>query len=199
MVKTLDVVSQQSRHTTVMAQGLRALTIGQAENHISQMAGLISKCQKMSLKRLECEARLVHTCFHLVLRELGKPKSTDPDNENMQMAQNLCEKYPDTAGLLLPAYHNIKRSLTHTGVGVKTFCDPESQDIWWHWPEHHVGALDQCLNGHLYSSQKRPDCPECGREIKEPQDFTPLPLQDLEFMHAMKTLPASFDGAAYRH
>ena len=198
MVKTLEVLSQQSRHTTVMIEGLRDLTISQAEHQISEMAHIIAECQEKSLKRLECEAHLLHSCFHLVLRELGDKKSDHSAEDNMKKAQDLCAKYPDTAGLLLPACYNIKRSLNPMWRTIKTFFDAEFKDVWWHWPQHHVGALEQCPNGHLYSSLAWSDCPECGRRVEKPEDLSSTPLLDQEFVVAMKTISTGFDGTAYR-
>lgn len=198
IVNTLVALSQQSRHTAVMVKGLRALTIDQAEHQILEVANIIVECQQKRSKRLECEARLLQACYHLILRELKIKESSASIEESMREAQNLCLRYPDTAGLLLPAYRNINRSLTQLRGTVNTFYEAEFQHVWWMWPKHQIGALEQCLNGHLYSSLTWSYCPECGREVERPKELPLKPLQDLEFRLAMKASPVSFDGAAYR-
>ena len=198
IVKTLEAMTEQSQHTTVLVEGLRHLTITQARHQLWQLASIVAECEMKHLKRLECEARLIQACFHLVLRELGEANATSKADENLHKAQRLCDTYPETAGLLLPTYENIRRSFSPDRRKVKTFYAREFKDIWWYWPRHKEGALKQCLNGHTYSGLTWSECPECGREVEKPESLPPTPLQDQAFVVAMKTVPASFDGSSYR-
>ena len=198
MINIIGNISQQSRHTAILAEGLRALAIHEAEKQISELRLTIDRCQSMLFKRLECESHLVHACLQLILSHLNNSDMGETIHEQLERARSLCRRYPDTAGLLLPAYHHIKRAMTGTRAAIVTLCDVEFKDVWWHWPEHYLGALEQCSNGHLYSSHKRPGCPECGRVVEDMENLPPVPLQDVAFLHAMTTLSVGFDGAAYR-
>lgn len=198
MIKALEVIAKESQHTSFLIEGLRDLTIIEAEHHLLELEKIISECETRYLKRLQCEALLLCSCFQLVLRELGVDDATNNTDLNLHRARTLCQTFPDSAGLLSPIYLAIQRSMDSKRKDVETLYAKECKDIFWSWPKHHTGALTKCLHGHVYSSRTWSDCPECGREIEKPENLPVIPLQAEDFVLAMRTVPAAFDATAYR-
>lgn len=200
IVKHLSKLTDTSQHTSLLIEGLRLFTIPQAQQHISELRINAIECQGKSLAKLEAEMHLVQSCFEIVLRDLTLEKRFAGVEENLRKVRELCQMYPSTAGLLLPAYQNIRRLSASSQLIGKTIYSRELKDVWWSWPKHKVGDLRQCPRGHPYSGISWSDCPECGMEVsKKPDAIDPNRLlKNNEFVISIKTPPLSFDGSSYR-
>ena len=168
MMNTIRIKGDPSQHAAVLMQFLRDITLDEAAKHIATLAASIMECEAKNLKRLEAEARLIQISFHLVINSLDETSNLQDIESSLRRTLDLCQTYPDTAGLLLPNYTNIKAVIQgtrkHEGMYTK-----DSHKVWWTWPKHLLGSLTHCRNGHPYSAATWSDCPECGREVKKPE------------------------------
>ena len=197
-IQVLEVIANQSHHTTILIEGLRDLTITEARRRLSQLEAIIGECKMRYLKRLECEARLIYSCFQLVLRKIGVTAAIIDIENNLQKARRLCQTFPYSAGLLTPIHLTVQRSMDTQHRITKTIYAEEHKAVFWTWPIHKAGALKKCPHQHIYSAVTWHGCPECGQEVEKTEDISSTPLRDEEFVLAMRTVSISFDGTAYR-
>ena len=192
----LKSMKDDSEHTTILIRGLQSLTSHEADVKIKFLSSIITECEIKNLKRLEAEMRLIQMCFHIVLKDLGITSSLKVE-DSLGRTLSLCQRYPDTAGVLLGTYSAFKLVLS----GKRTYGNLYTQGsrrIWWSWPAHKVGNLKECIHGHQYSASTWPDCPECGRMVtpspkpEDPKNF----LKEDAFVAAMRT--QTFNAASYR-
>ena len=198
MLDALRSMNDDSKHTSVLIRGLQSLTQDEASNQIKLLNSIITECATRNMKRLEAETRLIQIWFHILLRDLGAASNFSVE-ASLLRTLCLCRTYPDTAGVLLMTYNTTKRvvngELRHGNLYAQC-----STRIWWSWPAHKVGSLEECVNGHQYSTSTWPGCPECGREVLFSQKAEPVNskkyLKEDAFVAAMQT--QSFGAASYR-
>lgn len=198
MLGALRSLGDDSEHTTVLIQGLEALTRDEANINIKALNTIITECETKNLKRLEAETRLIQMCFHILLKDLGAASNLKVE-DSLRRTLSLCRTYPDTAGVLLVTYNAIKLVLSGERRQGNLYTRGSTR-IWWSWPVHKVGNLKECVHGHQYSASTWPDCPECGREVPpspKPEPVNPKKFLDEDaFVVAMRT--QTFSAASYR-
>ena len=190
----LQTLPAKSQHMLLLSEGLKQITIDETRRRAGESIDLATECTKRHLVLLECEAVLVSLCLYLVLIGLGEHVDLQEMKESLAHAQDLCQMFPDSAGLLAPACQNIDHSISHTHSDIKTIYTKEIKEVLWHLPSHRVGALERCTNGHIYSKLTSLGCPECGRQVVRPIDT----LHHEDFLLAMNNLSTSFDDKAYK-
>ena len=193
----LERLPIQSQHMGILVKLLRETAIDSGQKAFDQIACLVEACQSRHLKRLECEMHLISVCFTLALRGID-PATPSEQNDHLSLARELCQTYPDTAGLLAPIFERIHQSVQNERNSVKTYYARRFKDLFWSWPAHKIGTLQRCENGHVYSRQTWPECPECGRYVLRQEDAPPTELHDQDFVTAMQSMTTSFDVSAYR-
>ena len=187
MQAALNNIRDNSQHTSIMAETLKAMTIMEAKDHLATIGTAIASCEAKGLKRLETELRLVQTCFHIVLRDSGTRSELDVST-SLARIHSLCQMFPKSAGLL-----------SNTHVAVKAVVDGKqrcgrmyiesSVKVWWSWPKHVTGKLRYCKFGHPYSGETWEECPECGEEVQKPHAVDPQSfLKEQDFVAAMRAM-----------
>lgn len=194
----LEPMRHESQHMSLLVDGLRQMGKKEATEQLGSLAKLIIECKNRLLKRLECEALLVLSLYHQLLRSLGSPVDIQETVRALDRAKQLCQTYPNTAGLLLPAYHNVSGVLRGTRMSPKTYYTTDLREVLWSWPAHKLGGLTKCTNGHVYSSLTSDDCLECGKEAPVAEASVARYLEPNDFLLAMKAGNTGFDGTAYR-
>jgi len=191
MQTALREIENASQHTTILIHKLQDISLQEATRHITKLRETIMDCEGKNLKRLEAECRLVQLCFYITLKTIGKTSELEV-NVTLQKTLDLCQTYPDTAGLLISTYREVKEAIlqgrpssTISTIYVKGPASP-----WWTWPKHQVGSLEHCKYGHPYSKATwAAGCPECGRETAKVEPVSPDDhlTSPQDFMKAMKT------------
>lgn len=194
-IESLRKIANASQHTLLLVEGIQRMTIHEAKEHLPKLSLVIEICETKNLKRLEAEIRLIQICYHNVLKEVGTLSGLDIE-ASFRRTLDLCQRYPDTAGLLLSTWSAMRDVVS----GIRRYSNMYTQnarDIWWTWPRHKIGHLQHCRYGHPYSSLVWTDCPECGREVPKKVPVSPNTfLKEKEFVEAMKS-PITFDANAY--
>ena len=176
---------EPSRHASLLIQSLHDLMLNEAPKHIAALGDIIAQCEVKNLKRLEAESRLVQVCFHLLLKGTEKQSELEVIT-SLNRVSELCQTYPETAGLLEKVYTAVRASILGNQPISKMY-DKESLAIWWSWPKHELGSLQYCKNDHPYSGVSGMGCLECGQEVEQVTPDKPdSHLQEVEFLAAMK-------------
>ena len=182
---------EASKHTDILLQGLRFSIVTEAQESISLLHVAIADCASKHFKRLEVEFRLIQVSLHTVLHSFEIGSGVEIQASAKAMAE-LCQQYPDTAGVFWPTCSALKRAVDN-GSRQWDFrlYSKISNDFWKQWAGHEVGYLRHCINGHPYSGYVFSDCPECGRYVELPQeDKTNYQsfLKEGEFVAKMKAM-----------
>ena len=163
----LDYIKQlgnQTKHSMLLVDGLRAITIGQAGEIIKDIGKAVLECQSKSLKRLEVEFRLVQIALHSVLRSLNMTSEVDVP-ASINIAILICQEYPDTAGIFLPDCLSVKNTVEQGRYNWKIdLYKKEANKFWKSWANQEVESIGHCTSGHPYPLSTFKDCPECGRQ-----------------------------------
>ena len=182
---------EASKHTDILLQGLRFSIVTEAQEIILRLDVAIADCASKHLKRLEIEFRLIQISIHTVLHSLEISSGVDIQASAKAMVE-LCQQYPDTAGVFWPTCSALKRAVDN-GSRQWNFrlYTKISSEFWKKWAGHEVGYLRHCINGHPYSGYVFSDCPECGRYVELPQedktDYQSF-LKEDQFLAKMKTM-----------
>lgn len=195
MLVALRKIGGTSQHAALLMQFLKDITIEDTSKYITSLRTLITECDTKNLKRLEAEVRLIQLYFHMVLHNVGKTSELEVD-ASLKRILELCQTYPDTAGLLVDTYNTVK-DVIRGRRSTSNMYAKDSVDTWWSWPKHHVGNLQHCQYGHPYSGTTWDSCPECGKEVPRPEGTSPNDfLKELDFVAAMKA--TKMDQNSYR-
>lgn len=199
MLAPLEAMCDRSEHSSLLTNGIRRMTIEEAKQRELDIEASIQECNLKKMKRLETEFRLFQLCFQIVPHDLGARNFIGAE-ANLQRVLELCETFPDTAGLFMPSYQNIRRIISGYQQQRNRLYTSEIRGTWWSWPRHHVGHLKCCDNGHWYSHKAWPSgCPECGREVPKPEPVDPKKfLKEDAFVVAMRKTSPSFNVNGYR-
>ena len=186
---TLRTMRNDSRHTSVMVEGIQRLTVREAKEYLVGIHRIVVDCRAKNLKRLEVEARLIQLCFYVLLRNLGQNSDLNV-HTSIDRILHLCQTYPDTAGLLSHLCNTVKEVI----AGVRSeanFYTKELESTWWvgpKWPVRQVTHIEYCRYGHIYSNVETADCPECGRKVQKSVPVNSNAMMDPEaFLAAAKT------------
>ena len=184
MLVALKDIRQTSQHTSLMTEGMKSMTISEAQVHLAALRNTITECQSKDMRRLEAEFHLIQLCFHIVLKDAGVMSELEVD-ASLRKIWDLCHTYPDSAGLLTNTYAAMKDHIR----GVRRHTDLySSRNVWWSWPRHTTGDLQHCKYGHPYSGTMWDSCPECGREVRKLATLDPNKLlKENDFAAAIKT------------
>ena len=192
-------MGQRSQHTAILAQGLKYVTIPKLAGQLQGISISIAACQSRGLQRLGAELRLMRLASETAMDNVGLRGALVGIGPDLSSISNLCQRFPQTAGTLLPSLQRIKMFLRHDkhASGHPLFTKA-TQETWWTWFKHGVGDLRTCKNQHPYSGMTMAHCPECGPEaeiekVREVDANAVMKPQD--FIAAMKI--HSFDGSAY--
>ena len=201
MLNPILKMGQLSQHTAILAQGLRLVTIPKLASEVDQIKGSISNCRSKRSHRLEVELRLIQLAAGVAMDSVGFQGSLTDANVGFSRVAKLCQRFPETAGLLLPSCNKIKGYLSRNGnITGHPIYVKASQEVWWTWPKHGTGSLKLCENGHPYSGTTMMRCPECGSENKDEklreEIKADMRLRPQDFIAAIKT--RKFDVSSYR-
>ena len=164
MLEYIKKLGDQTKHSTLLVDGLRAITIGQAGEIIKDIGQAVIECQSRSLKRLEVEFRLVQIALHSVLRSLNMTSEVNVP-ASIDAAILICQEYPDTAGIFLPDCLSVKNTIEQGRYNWKIeLYKKEASEFWKSWANQEVGSVGHCTSGHPYPLSTFKDCPECGRQ-----------------------------------
>lgn len=203
MIVPLANTTNVSKHSVVMIEGMRKMTIREATERIEDLCNVVAECEARKLSRLEAEARLIQICFHFVVRDNGA-RSTLKVDDSMDKVLKLCQRFPDTAGALLNIYNAIREVLLGRRFRPNIYT-PGARNVWWKQPKHETGNLLHCSNGHPYSGHNGKNCPECGREVPKIGTVKAKPvdpntyLKEEEFMAAMRANCNTMNGKSWRN
>ena len=163
MLVALKDTRQTSQHTLLMTEGMKNMTISEAQVHLAALRNTITECQSKDMRRLEAEFHLIQLCFHIVLKDAGVMSELEVD-ASLRKIWDLCRTYPDSAGLLTNTYAAMKDHIR----GVRRHMDLySSRNVWSSWPRHTTGDLQHCKYGHSYSGTTWDSCLECGRDVRK--------------------------------
>jgi len=200
MATSLEKGSKVSQHSAIMCELIQRTTALEAKERLMELRHVIVECGVKNLSRLEAEARLVQLCFHIVLRSVGAVSLLEVD-DSFRRILNLCQSYPDTAGQLFISCTAIREVVGGTRYKANMYTEG-ARHVWWRLPNHRVGNLAHCCNGHPYSSLAGSGCPECGRKVpKVPKTKTVDPntlLKENDFKAAMKVNSNTINGSSWR-
>lgn len=200
MATSLRKGSKVSQHSAIMSELIQRTTAMEAKKRSEELRHVIQECELKDLSRLEAEARLVQVCFYIVLRGVGAVSVLEAD-DSFRRILNLCQSYPDTAGRLLSSYSTIRDIVGGTRYEANMYTE-SVRNVWWKLPEHRIGNLRHCGNGHPYSSMTGSDCSECGRKVpKVPKTKMVDPntlLKENDFMVAMKANSNAINCKSWR-
>ncbi len=186
----LNNIRANSQHTSIMAKTLKDMTVMEAKEHLVTIGTAIGACEAKRLKRLETELRLVQICFHMVLRDAGTRSELNV-SASLTKTQDLCQMFPQTAGLLSNTYVAVKAVVDGQQRCGRMYTEA-SVKVWWTWPKYVVGKLKFCKFGHPYSGETWDNCPECGEEVQKPQAINPESfLKEKDFVAAMRAMTTS--------
>ena len=164
MLEYIKQLTSQTKHSMLLVDGLRAITIGQAGEIIKDIGKAVIECQSRSLKRLEVEFRLVQIALHSVLRSLNMTSAVDVP-ASINTAILICQEYPDSAGIFLPDCLSVKNTVEQGRYNWKIeLYKKEANEFWKSWASQEVGSVVYCTSGHPYPLSTFKDCPECGRQ-----------------------------------
>ncbi|KAL8792460.1 MAG: hypothetical protein Q9195_004916 [Heterodermia aff. obscurata] len=164
MLEYIKQLGDRTKHSTLLVDGLRAVTIGQAGEIIKDIGKAVVECQSKSLKRLEVEFRLVQISLHSVLRSLNMTSEVNVP-ASINTAILTCQEYPDTAGIFLSDCLSVKNTVEQGRYNWKMdLYKKEANEFWKSWASQEVGSVGYCTSGHPYSHSTFKDCPECGRQ-----------------------------------
>ena len=187
MLAALRSISDDSQHTALLLNGLQDITISESRHHVAKMHSVIAWCETKGLKRLEAELRILQICFHLILKEVGVISDLKAEL-SLRKVFRLCQTYPDTAGLLVRTHNLVKKALNGGQTSTTSLYAKDMRTTLWTWPRHRLGDLKQCTNGHPYSGTTWVNCPECGKEVPQPDPADHKNhLKEDEFVVAMRT------------
>ena len=165
MAAVTQALADTSQHMFALNEGLRTLTLAEAQAHMTAMQTIIDQCQVKGLRRLEVELRLLQASFHQVVNSLSSA-SHENVKASIEKTLNLCTKFPKSAGVLMntckSAMLGLKGRQSPTNLYAK-----ETRLFWKKWRDHELGHLKCCPLGHPYSSATFSDCPECGPEVAQ--------------------------------
>lgn len=163
MLNTIRKLENETKHSVLLVEGLRALTSNQAGAIIKDVGSAIAECRSKQLKRLEIEFRLIQFELHRVLRSLDMISDVRIQ-ASANIAIRLCQEYPNTAGIFLTDCLSVRCTDEQRRSSWKVdLYKKEANEFWKLWAGHEVGALKHCQFGHPYSAYTFRDCPECGR------------------------------------
>lgn len=163
MLETIQKMDNRTQHSKLLVDGLRALSTSQAGEVIKDIGKAITECRSKSLKRLEVEFRLMQIALHRILRSLNTTSDLNVQG-SIQVAIQLCQEYPDTAGIFLSDCLSVKSAIEQGRIDWKIdLYKKEANEFWKRWANYEVGTLSHCNFGHPYSAGTFRDCPECGR------------------------------------
>ena len=170
-----DVLKTTSQHMLALNEGLRILTMTEAQKHIATIQAAIEQCNLKGIKRLEVELRLIQVSFYLVLRSLS---SFNDINVEASLAKtlDLCIKYPTTAGMFMSACKSAKLALDGRPSPMDLYAK-ETRPFWRKWKDYELGDLKTCAFDHPYSGTTFGGCPECGKE-KDSTDYSSFLHED---------------------
>ena len=164
MLEYTKQLKNQTKHSMLLVDGLRAITIGQAGEIIKDIGEAVTDCQSKCLKRLEVEFRLIQIALHSVLRSLNMTSEVDVPT-SINTAILICQEYPDTAGIFLPDCLSVKNTVEQGRYNWKIdLYKKEANEFWKSWASQEVGSVGHCTSGHPYPLSTFKDCPECGRQ-----------------------------------
>lgn len=175
MITLTDASKATSRHMLALNEGLRFLTMTEAQEQITAVQTAIGQCEVKGLKRLEVELRLIQASFHLVLGLLGSSSDVDIEG-SLEKILGLCTRYPSTAGTFTNAYKQAKLALEGRQTPTDLYAK-ETGAYWKKWKDYKLGSLEFCVLGHPYSETTFAGCPECGRAV-EPRDYNSFLHED---------------------
>lgn len=154
----------QTKHSMLLVDGLRAITIGQAGEIINDIGKAVTECHSKSLKRLEVELRLIQIALHSILRSLNMTSEVNVP-ASINTAILICQEYPDTAGIFLPDCLSVKNTIELGRYNWKLeLWKKEANEFWKSWASQEVGSVGHCISGHPYPLSTFKDCHECGRQ-----------------------------------
>ncbi|KAL9127762.1 MAG: hypothetical protein Q9217_003420 [Psora testacea] len=195
----LREMAKQSQHSEVLAEGIRRVSVPKIAGQLNGIKASILETQNKRLPRLEVELRLVQLASKVALDNIGARNMLAGASTELKQIEELCQRFPLTAGLLMSSCQKIRPFLLRTEAKGHPLYSKLTQEAWWTWPKHHTGKLIQCENRHLYSGILSSHCPECGpeAEIDKLKEIKPnASLRAGDFVAAMKA--HRFDGASYR-
>ena len=187
MLVALRNLRNTSQHTLLMSEGMRHMTISEAQGYLASLRDVIIDCQSKNLKRLEAEFHLIQIGFHIVLQDVGVTSELKVDI-SLRKTWDLCHTYPDSAGLLVNTYVAVEDHVRGVRRNGNLY---SSRNVWWSWPKHVTGNLQHCSKyGHPYSGATWDGCPECGREVRKLATMDPNRLlKENDFVAVMKAQP----------
>ena len=159
MLVALKDTRQTSQHTLLMTEGMKNMTISEAQVDLAALRDTTTECQSKDMRRLEAEFHLIQLCFHIVLKDAGVMSELEVD-ASLRKIWDLCRTYPDSAGLLTNTYAAMKDHIRGvrrhmdpllTGIAGETSnerrdkrwwslfpaCLYSSRNVWWSWPKAH--------------------------------------------------------------
>ena len=199
MLLPIREMARHSRHSEILADGLWRVTVPQIASQLRTIGASVSESRMKRLPRLEAELRLTRLASQVALEKGGAKDGLMGASTELDDIMALCQKYPQTAGLLTESCHKIKPFIRDAQAKGHPLYSKLTRDVWWTWPRYGTGDLQRCTNGHPYSGSTTSHCPECGPEavatkLKEIEPNAALRVTD--FVAAMKT--RSFDSLSYR-
>lgn len=175
MITLTDVSRATSRHMLALNEGLRFLTMTEAQEQITAAQAAIEQCEVKGLKRLEVELRLIQASFHQVLGLLRTSSDVDIEG-SLEKVLSMCTRYPSTAGTFKNTYNQAKLALEGRQTPTDLYAK-ETGAYWKKWKDHKLGRLESCVLGHPYSTATFAGCPECGTAV-EPKDYNSFLHED---------------------
>ena len=163
MVALTGALTATSQHMLALDEGLRTLTMAEANKQTAAIQTAIEQCQTKGLKRLEVELRLIQVSFDKILRSMDAPSNVNIET-SLQKTLSLCTKFPSTAGAMMNTYKSAK--LATEGRQTDLYAK-ETRAFWRKWRDYELGSLKYCTLGHPYSSTTFAGCPECGKEVEQ--------------------------------
>ena len=186
MLEYIKQLGDQTKHSMLLIDGLRAITINQAGEIIKEIGKAVMECQSKSLKRLEVEFRLIQIALHRVLRSLNMTSEVNVP-VSINTAILICQEYPDTAGIFLPDCLSVKSTVEQGRFNWKIeLFKKEANAFWKSWASQDVGSVGYCTSGHPYPLSTFKDCPECGRQqLAKPVIYSQF-LNETAFLAKMR-------------
>ena len=199
MLKPILEMGLRSQHTAVLAQGLKHVTIPRLASQLHGVRESIQACEVKGLRRLEVELRLIQLASEVAMDHIGLRSSLGGADTELSSIVKLCDRFPQTAGMLLPSCQKIGTFLRYDKYanGHPLFTKA-TQKAWWTWDKHGTGDLKTCEKMHPYSGNTMEHCPECGPEVghkKLRETSGNLVISPQDFIAAMKA--RNFDGSSY--
>lgn len=189
-------IAHKSQHTTHLIEGLRKVTISQAQQVLTDLEPSIAEASSRNLKRLEAEILLLRLSTYIILYDLGAQRTFLSAEPDIKRIAELSQAFPTSTASLLPLFKTLRRFIAAAKPDI--IYTKSTKELWTPWPEYIPGAYTQCRNNHPYSATTWDECPECGVEVPKPDVVDPKTLlRDKEFVLAMRS-PRDFDGSSYR-